>query len=134
MKIIPPAVFLLAAVLTRFSVTPARAGVSAFRTFRGLPTTVPVSFYQGTVYDANGNVVTQVSFGTATTGRSFYDESLKTATFTSISMAAQNGTFSPVRTITAGTHHIGSTDALPEPSGAALTGIATLLRRGVARI
>lgn len=121
----------------------AGAGITSFRSFWGGLSGVQVGFYSGSgvglssggdgacLFDASNNILSQVSFGAATSGSSFFYGWTSAGTLDS----AYNGLVSTVGTIgsqvtvsaNGDTASIGS--AIPAPGALALLGLAGLAGR-----
>jgi len=121
------------------------AGISAFRTFWGGLSSVQIGYYSGSglgfssggdgacLFDASSSILSQVSFGAATSGSSFFYGWDSAGVLDS----AYNGIVSTVGTIgtqvgfssTGDTGSIGTALGVPAPGAIALLGLAGLAGR-----
>ena len=119
--------------------------VAGFRTFwGGAAATGLIGYYQGSgvslgsggdgveLFDSSGTELTEVTFGTATTGASFFGTSTAgtvSTAFTSISVAGQNGAYNSASTAP---QNVGSPDVtnVPEPASYALVSLGALVGGG----
>jgi len=122
------------------------AGISAFRTFWGGLSGVQVGYYSGSglgfssggdgacLFDTTSTILSQVSFGVATSGSSFFygwtaSGVLDSAYNAVVSTVGIIGTQSTV-SASGDTASIGSALAVPAPGALALLGLAGLAGRG----